>query len=150
MSNSIAIVSKCASFNLNNSMFVVVGSWSEGYVFDKDIFFMLGLKKEEDYCFVEDTNYVQRPYRFRIGGDSTHIKYEAFLYDETRISEVLTWMYKSILSYWFREDLKRFDSYRKEIKPSDLQSDFNTEWGFYTIDLEQFITEFSEFKAIDV
>jgi hypothetical protein len=153
MSNStIVMVSSAASFNLDNSMFVVDGSLLEGYAFDKNIFFMLGLKEDKDYCFVGATNYVKHPYRFRIGGDSVDSLYEAFLYDESRISEVLDFMYKSILSHWFREDIKQFDKYKNEIKPSDLLPDFNTEWGFYTLDsvLEQFIIEFPEFKSINV
>lgn len=149
---SIVLASKSASFVINNSMFVVDGSWSEGYVYDKNIFFMLGLKEEEDYCFVGATSYIRHPYRFRIGGDSNHIMYEAFLYEDKRISEVLTWMYKNILSHWFRKDVKHFDKLKKDLKPLDLLPDFNTEWGFYTLDsdLKRFIEEFPEFKAINI
>jgi hypothetical protein len=144
---SIVLVSESASFAINNSMFVVDGNLNEGYTFDKGVFFMLGLKEDQDYCFLFSCCNVelQCSSRFIIGGDSIHIKYEAFLHDEVRISEVLTWICTSIIP--FQNHLTCID-----VKPLGLLEEFNTEEGFYSPDtvLQQFIIEFPEFKAIDV
>ena len=53
------IVSSSASFAIDNSMFVVDGSYEEGYVFDQDVFFMLGLELSKDYCFVGMSNGIE-------------------------------------------------------------------------------------------
>jgi len=52
MSSNTVVVSYNTSFAIDNSMFVVDGSYHEGYVYDEDIFFMLGLEIHKDYCFV--------------------------------------------------------------------------------------------------
>lgn len=38
------LVSKSDSYLLDSSMFVVEGSWENGYVYDKDVFYALGIK----------------------------------------------------------------------------------------------------------
>ena len=50
------VVSSSASFAIDNSMFVVDGSYEQGYDFDQDVFFMLGLEFSKDYCFVGMSN----------------------------------------------------------------------------------------------
>lgn len=41
------VVSKAHAWSLDNSMFIVEGSWETGYVYSHEVFFMLGLN---DYC----------------------------------------------------------------------------------------------------
>ena len=57
------LVTKEAAWALDNSMFVVNGSWETGYQFDQDIFFMVGVTAccEGNYC--DNPNYrpVQKP-----------------------------------------------------------------------------------------
>lgn len=53
----IVIVSQDASFKLDNSMFVVDGSYESGYVYDEDVFIdvcMIESINENDWCFVGD------------------------------------------------------------------------------------------------
>lgn len=58
MSNVTVIVSSSASFIIDNSMFVVEGSYESGYVYNEDVFFMLGLEPNKDYCLVGMANEV--------------------------------------------------------------------------------------------
>ncbi len=141
---SIVLVSKSASFAIDNSMFVVEGNIKDGYIFDKDVFFMLGLKEHEDYSFVV--------HRFCVGGDIDAGKYEAFLYDDKQISDILNWVYKSILNYLFKNNKQEYDRVRKEVKPIDLLPELENEYGFYMSNnvLEDFVLEFPMFKHINV
>ena len=153
MSTSIiVIVSKSASFNIDSSMFVVDGCWSEGYIFDREVFFMLGFKHDQDYCFVGATNYIPNSYRLCVGGDIDAGKYEAFLHDDRQISDVSSWVYRSILNYLFRHNKQEYDRVRKEMKPVDLLPELEDEFGFYMPNdvLEEFIIEFPMFKHINV
>ena len=141
---SIVLVSKSASFTINNSMFVVDGNFNDGYTFDEGVFFMLGLKEHEDYSFVLS--------RLCVGGDIHAGKYEAFLYEDKEIFEVLSWIYRSILNYLFRHNKQEYDRVRKEMKPVDLLPELENEFGFYMPNdvLEEFIIEFPMFKHINV
>lgn len=49
--SKLVLVSPNASFQLDNSMFVVNGSWESGYEYDEEVFFILGV---EEYVFVGD------------------------------------------------------------------------------------------------
>lgn len=141
---SIVLVSKSASFAINNSMFVVDGNLNDGYTFDEDVFFMLGLKEHEDYSFVL--------HRLCVGGDINAGKYEAFSLDDKQISDVSSWIYRSILNYLFRHNKQEYDRVRKEMKPVDLLPELEDEFGFYMPNdvLEEFILEFPMFKHINV
>lgn len=148
---SIVIVSSTVSFNLDNSMFVVEGSYCKGYVYNKDVFFMLGLKEDQDYCFVGARSYIAS-YRLRVGGDSFVGKYEAVLFEDTEVSKILQWIYKSIASYLFKTNRESYDLFKSNAKPIDLLPELENEFGFYMPDkvLEDFIVTFSFFKPIDV
>jgi hypothetical protein len=141
---SIVLVSESASFTLDNSMFVVDGNFNDGYTFNEDIFFMLGLKEHEDYSFVL--------HRLCVGGDIHAGKYEAFLHDDKQISDVSSWVYRSILNYLFKDNKQEYDRVRKEMKPADLLPELEDEFGFYMPNdvLEEFIVEFPMFKHINV
>ena len=52
--SKLVLVSPESSFAIDSSMFVVNGSYESGYEFDEELFFMLGLKPNEDYCYVGD------------------------------------------------------------------------------------------------
>lgn len=54
----LVIVSKDASFKLDNSMFVVNGSYESGYVHNKDIFMIEGITSK-DYCKVSEVCLLQ-------------------------------------------------------------------------------------------
>lgn len=145
---SLVLVSKSASFLMDTSMFVVNGNYEDGYVYDKDVFFMLGLKINEDYCFVGQDDIIITFITLRVGGDASAGFYEAKVYDEWRTNEILDWTQRSILAHWFKHDLNQYDFLRRNAKASNLLPDFLS--GFYMPNdlLEEFVKTFPEFQPV--